>query len=498
MRYGLSEKTITGIQTVLSRYPSVDKAVLYGSRAKGNYKHGSDIDLTLMGERVTSQERGRIADELDDLMLPYTIDLSIFEAIENTKLREHIERVGVVLYSGWEVRTLGEVCDFQRGLTYAKNDEVDISENIVLRATNIDLKTNLLDFDELKYINESVKVPQNKIVKKHSLIICTASGSKSHLGKIAYIDEDYGYAFGGFMGMLTPKPQLHPKYFFHLLTSNAYKDFIDSLADGANINNLRFDNLSKFPLLLPPLAEQERIVSVLDQAFEHIATAKAAAQANLANAKALFESHLQAVFSQSGDGWVETTVGQAIRFIDYRGKTPVKTTSGIRLITAKNIKMGFLQENPKEYIAEDAYESWMTRGIPSAGDVLFTTEAPLANVAQLDTEAKVAFAQRVIIMQPDKTKLNPTFLKYMLLSEPVQKLIHNKGTGATVQGIKASLLKLIAIAFPKSLIEQNKIITILDELNDQTRQLEALYQAKLSALDALKQSLLHQAFSGAL
>ncbi|MDR0779126.1 MAG: restriction endonuclease subunit S, partial [Pseudomonadales bacterium] len=187
-----------------------------------------------------------------------------------------------------------------------------------------------------------------------------------------------------------------------------------------------------------------------------------------------------------------------IRFIDYRGKTPEKTVSGLRLITAKNVKMGFLQESPQEFVAPESYDRWMTRGIPQQGDVLFTTEAPLANVAQLDTDEKVMFAQRIIIMQTDNSKLDSTFLKYMLMSAPIQRRIHDKGTGATVKGIKASLLKTIQISFPSSVREQQKLVGELNVLADETQHLESLYQRKLAALDELKQSLLHQAFSGAL
>lgn len=89
--------------------------------------------------------------------------------------------------AGWKVEKLGDVVDFQRGLTYSKKDEVDYSSNIVLRATNVDVNTNTLDFSELKYINEKIVVPKERKVRKGSLIICTASGSKSHLGKVAQI-----------------------------------------------------------------------------------------------------------------------------------------------------------------------------------------------------------------------------------------------------------------------------------------------------------------------
>lgn len=180
------------------------------------------------------------------------------------------------------------------------------------------------------------------------------------------------------------------------------------------------------------------------------------------------------------------------------GKLLPYLVSGVRLITAKNVKMGYLQESPMEFIALDDYNGWMTRGIPRKGDVLFTTEAPLANVAQLDTDEKVAFAQRVIIMQANAAKLDSAFLKYLLLSRPVQQRIRTQGTGATVQGIKASLLKLIAISFPKTLDEQRRIVAELDELTEETERLEGIYQQKLTALAALQKSLLHQAFTGQL
>ena len=98
MKYGLTENTVEKIQGVFARFPAIEKAVLYGSRAKGNFKTGSDIDLTLYGEAITSDLCSTIASELDDLLLPYTIDLSIFGELNHAKLREHIERVGVVFY----------------------------------------------------------------------------------------------------------------------------------------------------------------------------------------------------------------------------------------------------------------------------------------------------------------------------------------------------------------------------------------------------------------
>ena len=98
LRFGLKESTISRINAVFSQYPDIEKVVLYGSRAKGNYREGSDIDLTLMGNALSHAQLNRIETQIDDLLLPYTIDLSIFEHIDNANLIDHIRRVGVVFY----------------------------------------------------------------------------------------------------------------------------------------------------------------------------------------------------------------------------------------------------------------------------------------------------------------------------------------------------------------------------------------------------------------
>jgi len=153
------------------------------------------------------------------------------------------------------------------------------------------------------------------------------------------------------------------------------------------------------------------------------------------------------------------------RIIDYRGKTPTKTDSGVPLITAKNVRFGYIDPEPREFIASSDYDSWMTRGIPSQGDVLFTTEAPLANVAQIETEDKVAFAQRMIILQTN-TACDSTFLKYLLMSENFRRAIFSRGSGSTVEGVKQSEFKKVKVCLPKSNEEQIQIVQMIDSLTN--------------------------------
>lgn len=157
-------------------------------------------------------------------------------------------------------------------------------------------------------------------------------------------------------------------------------------------------------------------------------------------------------------------LGDVCTFIDYRGKTPPKTTSGIPLVTAKIIKNGMIQK-PQEFIAENYYDEWMRRGIPKKGSVIFTTEAPLGEVARIRTDDKLAFAQRIIVLEPKTKRLSADYLFYALQDRVLKNRIEARSTGTTVIGIKAAELKKVEIDFPP-LQEQEKIAAILCSLDD--------------------------------
>jgi type I restriction enzyme, S subunit len=402
--------------------------------------------------------------------------------------------------AGWEKATLAHVCQFSNGLWKGvKPPFVNVG---VIRNTNF-TKDGALDDSDIAYLDVEAKKFKTRRLQFGDVILeKSGGGPKQPVGRVVLFDLAEGeFSFSNFTSALRVRD--HESLDFRFLHKFLHWAYLSGVTEGmqshsTGIRNLDGDAYKAIEITFPNLAEQKRIVGILDEALDGIATAKANAAKNLQNARALFESHLQSVFTQRGEGWVDTTIGHDIRFIDYRGKTPTKTESGLRLITAKNVKMGYVQETPMEFVAPSSYEAWMTRGIPRPGDVLFTTEAPLANVAQLDTDERVVFAQRIIIMQPDTTRLDSTFLKYLLLSPPVQQRIHIKGTGATVKGIKASLLKTVEISFPSSLTRQREIVAELDSLRKETQRLEYIYQQRLAALEELKKSLLHRAFTARL
>ena len=168
--------------------------------------------------------------------------------------------------------------------------------------------------------------------------------------------------------------------------------------------------------------------------------------------------------------------------IDYRGKSPEKTTFGVPLVTAKIVKGGRI-EKPEEFIAEADFDDWMRRGMPQPGDIVMTTEAPLGEVAQLDGR-KVALAQRVITLRGKPNVLDNTFLKFLLQSNSVQEELRSRGTGTTVVGIRQSELRKVSLTLPP-LAEQKAIAAVLGALDDKielNRRMNATLEAMARAL----------------
>ena len=187
--------------------------------------------------------------------------------------------------------------------------------------------------------------------------------------------------------------------------------------------------------------------------------------------------------------WEYKKLKDITTYVDYRGRAPIKTEDGYFLVTAKNIKKGFIDyECSKEYVAENNYSNVMSKGTPKIGDVLFTTEAPMGNVALVDN-ADIALAQRVIKFR-SKEMLSNSYLLYYMLSDSFQKNISKKAIGTTVQGISGKELHQIKISIT-TLPEQQKIASFLSVIDEKIQQL----CRKAALLKQYKKGVMQQLFS---
>ena len=290
-----------------------------------------------------------------------------------------------------------------------------------------------------------------------------------------------------------PGPKLDRSFLAHSLRQPRLVDFASSRSTGANLPRLSPKALGAFEIPLPTLDEQKRIAGILDQAD---ALRRLRAQA-LDKLNTLGQAIFHEMFGDplndhlSTAGWVCEPLDRNTHYIDYRGKTPPKAEDGIRLITAKNVRMGSINLEPMEFIESEAYDTWMTRGFPQKGDVLFTTEAPLGNVAILDSSEKLVVGQRLITMQPDQSKILSEYLAFFLRSHGfVRKMIENS-SGSTVRGIKSRLLKKIEICYPP-LHTQSQFAKSLHQVTKLAKRAEI---SKMSS-ECLFASLQHCAFRG--
>jgi type I restriction enzyme, S subunit len=179
------------------------------------------------------------------------------------------------------------------------------------------------------------------------------------------------------------------------------------------------------------------------------------------------------------------------KMIDYRGQSVPKADCGIPLITARNVKFGFLDFTDQEFVDEDEFQSWMSRGIPKSGDILFTTEAPLGNVSMYPSKGIYAIGQRIITLRVKPDILNPVYLKNFLLSVVGQERIRIRSSGSTATGIRSSELKKVLIDFPP-LLEQCRIAEMLGVWDESIDLLEKL----IGRVRSRKQGLMQQLLTG--
>ena len=287
--------------------------------------------------------------------------------------------------------------------------------------------------------------------------------------------------------------QINTKYLCYHLNSQRTNDFINSMQKGTTRPRVTLSVVRELPIYSPPLAEQQRIVGLLDEAFEGLATAKADAEKNLQNARALFESHLQSVFTQRGPGWVETTLGEAYDVRDGTHDSPKYHATGYPLITSKNLKREGLSFDNVRLISEQDYTKINERSAVHKGDVLFAMIGTIGNPTLVEVEPNFTIKNVALFKNPKGQ--SGAFLKHYLDSGMVISKMMKEAKGTTQKFVGLGYLRGFPINLPP-LATQLKLVEELDELAVETQRLARLYERKLAALYALKKSLLHQAFSG--
>lgn len=295
------------------------------------------------------------------------------------------------------------------------------------------------------------------------------------------------------------RDQLLPGFFNFYSQSCEYLQGIDSETTGTTRKRISRSKLGEVKIPIPPLPEQQRIVAILDEAFEGIATAKANAEKNLQNARALFESHLQAVFADAWEtGELVTLTDLATDITDGDHMPPPKAASGVPFITIGNVAKDTrtIDFSDTFMVPREYFDRLKHNKKPMKGDVLYTVTGSFGIPVLISEQREFCFQRHIGLVRP-KSDVCSEWLYYLLMSPQVFKQANDGATGTAQKTVSLKLLRGFQV--PKVPMErQQSVIAKLNALTEETQRLESIYQQKLGALDALKKSLLDQAFKGEL
>ncbi|MFQ6759004.1 MAG: restriction endonuclease subunit S [Deltaproteobacteria bacterium] len=283
--------------------------------------------------------------------------------------------------------------------------------------------------------------------------------------------------------------ELLPRFLYYGV--NDYLKAIEEVTGFATVKHLSSKQILEIEFPVPPLREQQRIVTILDQAFASIATAKANAEKNLQNSRGLFESHLQSVFTQRGEGWVEKKLGDVCELfqglcINAKTKHLLVEKSSLPLLRIKDLRTN----SAEQFVAESG---WPKNAHVCESEIIYTRTGQIGLVFR----GRVGILHNNCFKVRPKPVLNTDYLFWWLQNPAFRAKITILASKAAQPDITHSLFKEQPILLPPR-DYQDQAIALIDKMRAETQRLESIYQQKLAALEALKKSLLHQAFSGQL
>ena len=394
--------------------------------------------------------------------------------------------------AGWKARSLGELCHVIGGGTPSK-DKAEFYSGEIPWATVRDMRSELITETECKITSAAVKSSATNVIPSGNIVIATRVG----LGKVCLLAQDT--AINQDLRGIVPfdASVLAVRFLFWWLKS--ISDQIVAEGTGATVQGVKLPFVKSLQVPLPPLPEQQRIVTLLDEAFDGIATARAHAEKNLQNARAIFESHLQSVFTdafEKGESVLLSDLATDISDGDHM--PPPKAVQGVPFITIGNIAKNTrtIDFSDTFMVSRAYFDGLKANKKPQIGDILYTVTGSFGVPVLVREIRDFCFQRHIGLIRP-KADFSSEWLYYLLMSPQVVKQANEGATGTAQKTVSLKVLRgyqVPRIGLPMQLA----IVAKLDSLFEETQRLESLYQCKLTALDELKKSLLAQAFSGAL
>lgn len=399
------------------------------------------------------------------------------------------------LPDGWEVKKLGEVCEIFGGGTPSTKNEAYWQGDIPWVSPK-DMKSKFIS-DSIDHISETaLHESATNVIQEGSLLIVVRSGILAHtipLGitkKRVSINQD--------LKALLPKNivVIHFLYYYFLSIEGI---LLSQVTKGATVHRLQSETLFDISTPLPPLPEQKRIISILDEAFQAIDRAKENAEKNLANAREVFDGYLNQVFTNPGKDWELVKLSElTVDISDGDHMPPPKAKTGIPFITISNINKGnhCIDFSDTFLVPEIYYENLKQNRKAQKGDVLFTVTGSYGIPVLIESDIKFCFQRHIGLLRPN-SECKAKLLFYWIFSKQCRKQADESATGTAQKTVSLGSLRNFLI-YKIPLNEQEYLVQKLDSISAETLRLKSIYQKKIAALDELKKSIMQKAFSGEL
>ena len=392
---------------------------------------------------------------------------------------------------GWVAKTLAEVSAISYG--YTESASSDAIGPRFLRIT--DIQNDCVDWKHVPYCKiASAELPKYRLATGD--IVFARTGATT--GKSFLVENPPDAIFASYLIRLRLLDKRLSPEFVSLFFQTA--DYWQAIKDGSSGSAQGGFNASKLGALsipVPPLPEQKRIVAILDDALEGIATAKANAEKNLQNARAIFEMQMQLVFAVNGAAWERRPLIELCAlFFDSAHRTPKYQAQGIPALRPRDVVNGALNLVDSMRVSNAEYEIQARRHKPKSGDIVYSRELSYGWAAVLPQSPAVCLSQGMCLFRPS-ANIDTSFLLYVLNSSVGREQAIQAAVGSAHPHVNLSDIKAFMIPSPP-LETQRKVARQFDALVAETERLASIYQRKLTALDALKKSLLHRAFAGEL
>ena len=398
---------------------------------------------------------------------------------------------------GWQTKKLADLVEVQNGYAFSSKDYSE-SGHFLMRIGNV--QNGYISTADPKFIKLPADGSLQRFVLSEGDILVSLTGN---VGRVGVIQEEHlPAALNQRVARISIRKDSPAtrELFLLFLCSDWFREELIGAGHGAAQQNVSTKDLVEIEIPVPPLAEQQRIVGLLDEAFEGLATAKANAEKNLQNARALYESHLQSVFTQRGKGWVDTALGGVCGFVrgPFGGslKKSIFVADGFAVYEQQHAI--YDQFDDVRYFIDEAKFKEMKRFELLPDDLIMSCSGTMGRVAIVPKDIKRGIINQALLKLTPSSKILNTFLKSWMESEAFQDALKEYSGGAAIQNVASvKILKEIKVPLP-SMSDQKRVVEELDDLGEETQRLASIYERKFAALEALKKSLLHQAFSGQL